>query len=238
MAAPLSLLPALLLLAGAAAAAAAADNPTSGGGSGASGTNAPPTVCNGAGCQPAPAKAQPLPIYGYPTPSPPSAPCPPPAVVCCGGAGGGATGQYTPQQPYYYAPPTGYVPYNSASPPARLLGRAAVTCHLMREEARQVGGVAGRGAADPDGEEARRSPAGRRRDRAWRGGAPAGRVVEEAGGVGRGGGRRGGARRIPTVWVAEEAVGVGRGGGRRRRSRRRPAAAWRFLYRRKKAAKS
>ncbi|KAG8096893.1 hypothetical protein GUJ93_ZPchr0013g37452 [Zizania palustris] len=86
-------------------------------------------------------------------------------------------------------------------------------------------------AAEAGGEEARQSPTGR--GTAEPGGEGG---VAEPGVEGR--------RQSPTVLVAE-AAGVSHGGGCWRGSRWRPAAgrvrvrvAWRFLYRRKKAAKS
>ncbi|KAF7107614.1 hypothetical protein CFC21_108220 [Triticum aestivum] len=105
----LLLLHALLLASAAVAAAASEIGDTAGGNA----TTAQ-GLCNGAGCQPPP---QPLPIYGGPPPSQPSrtppspgmqAPCPPVTPVCCGG-------QNTPQQPYYQAPPIGYLPYYNES---------------------------------------------------------------------------------------------------------------------------
>lgn len=106
-------------------------------------TDASPAVlCNGEGCEP---PAQPLPIYGYPSPAapslpsappaPPSAPgsqtpCPPVTVVCCGGAGG-----QLPQQPNSGPPGAGgYVPYyntSAASPPALLLAPVTGGYYVM-----------------------------------------------------------------------------------------------------------
>ncbi|KAG8075488.1 hypothetical protein GUJ93_ZPchr0006g41684 [Zizania palustris] len=86
------------------------------------------------------------------------------------------------------------------------------------EEARQTS--AGRGAAEPSVEEARRSPAWRRSGGARRGGerrSPVGRGAVEPGGEE--------ARRSPASWVAEEAASVGRGVGRGR--------GWRQVVRRR-----